>query len=132
MLASTKKLQAALGRTPEEECRKNVHLLVPHLRGFAGLLFTNLSHEEAEASISGCEQDEFARAGCVASQTVRTLKLARERHSSVSSPVRNWCHVCTCGPASLHCKLAFSRAARPILHLRTPGLCSIASKVCSV
>ena len=38
----------ALGRTPEEEYRENLHKLSSQLRGQTGLLFTNKTKEEVK------------------------------------------------------------------------------------
>lgn len=46
MLASTKKVQAALGRTPEDEYKDNLHQLSEQVHGFAGLFCTKLPHDE--------------------------------------------------------------------------------------
>jgi hypothetical protein len=76
MLASTKKLQAALGRKPEEEQRPQMHRLAPHLKGFAGLLFTELPRSDVEAAVKLFERSDYARAGSRATHTVRSLPCA--------------------------------------------------------
>jgi mRNA turnover protein 4 len=71
LMASTKKMQAALGRTPEEEHRPHIHRLTPHLRGHAGLLFTKLQPAEVEEALHTFSHAEFARAGAKATHTVQ-------------------------------------------------------------
>ena len=73
MLASVKKMHAALGKCPEEECRDHAHQLAAHLHGSAGLMFTNLGHAEAEKCLAQYVSSEFARAGSEATATVRIL-----------------------------------------------------------
>jgi mRNA turnover protein 4 len=75
LMASTRKMQAALGRTPEEEHRLNIHRLTPHLRGHSGLLFTKLPPAEVETAMHSFTHDEFARAGAKAKLTVWCLLL---------------------------------------------------------
>lgn len=70
MMASTKKLQAALGREQEEECRPDVHKLCPYLRGHAALLFTNLPHQEVQETFEDFFHEDYARAGASATRTV--------------------------------------------------------------
>lgn len=70
MLASTKKLQAALGREPEDECRPLVHKLCPYLKGHTALLFTNLPHDEVQSTFEDFFHEDFARAGAIAMRTV--------------------------------------------------------------
>ena len=75
LMASTKKLQAALGRTPEDEHRAGLHQLVPFLRGHAGLLLTRAPPAEVEAAVAGFRHEDFARAGARATHTVRRCTL---------------------------------------------------------
>jgi mRNA turnover protein 4 len=78
MLASTKKLQAALGREAEDECRPLVHKLCPFLQGHAGLLFTNLPQDQVPPIFEEFHHEDFARAGARATRTVTLPKGALE------------------------------------------------------
>lgn len=69
-MASTKKLQAALGREPEDECRPQVHKLCPYLKGHTALLFTNLPREEVQETFEDFFHEDYARAGATATRTV--------------------------------------------------------------
>lgn len=71
MLASTKKLQAALGREEEDECRPQIHKLCPFLFGHTGLLFTDLSEQEVTRMLAEFVHEDYARAGAKASRTVK-------------------------------------------------------------
>lgn len=70
MMASTKKLQAALGREPEEECRSQVHKLCPYLKGHTALIFTNLPHDDVQRIFEDFFHEDYARAGAAAMRTV--------------------------------------------------------------
>ena len=70
MMASTKKLQAALGREPEEECRSQVHQLCPYLKGHTALIFTNLPHDDVQRIFEDFFHEDYARAGATAMRTV--------------------------------------------------------------
>jgi Insertion domain in 60S ribosomal protein L10P len=70
MLASTKKLQAALGREEENECRPLVHKLCPFLFGSTGLLLTDLPEAEVTRIIQEFKHEDYARAGAKATRTV--------------------------------------------------------------
>ena len=96
MMASTKKIQAALGRTPEEEHRTGSHKLVPHLRGFAGLMFTNLPRAEVETIVREFEHEDYARAGSRATETVRNCSCASASWHAYQAPVqgREWLYEC--------------------------------------
>jgi len=63
-------LQVALGRSEEEEHRPGLAALSARLRGGCGLVFTSLTREELETSFADCCVAHWARAGCVASETV--------------------------------------------------------------
>lgn len=71
MLASTKKLQTALGREEEDECRPSVHKLCPFLFGSTGLFFTNLPETEVSRMFQEFAHEDYARAGAKATRTVR-------------------------------------------------------------
>lgn len=71
MLASTKKLQAALGREEETECRPLVHKLCPFLFGCTGLLFTDLPESEVSSIFGDFLHEDYARAGGRATRTVK-------------------------------------------------------------
>lgn len=63
LLASTKKVQAALGRTPEDEYKDNLHQLAEQVHGFAGLFCTKLPHQEVRPPPAAGPLS--ARRGCV-------------------------------------------------------------------
>ena len=69
-LGSNKVLQVALGRSEGEEHRPGLASLSARLRGGCGLVFTSLTREELETSFADCCVAHWARAGCVASETV--------------------------------------------------------------
>jgi mRNA turnover protein 4 len=65
-MGSNKMLQVALGKTPADEYRTNLHLLSERLRGHVGLFFTSLPREEVDRAFAGFEHDDYARAGTAA------------------------------------------------------------------
>jgi len=65
-----KVMMLALGRTPEEEYRPNLHKLTRHLQGQTGLLFTNAGEAEVTSFFSALRIPDFARSGTQAAQTV--------------------------------------------------------------
>lgn len=83
MMGSTKKLQAALGRSEEDEQRAGSHKLAPHLSGPSGLVFTNKSRGEIEDIVQNFAHEDYARAGSRATETVRAqCSQARVIHCS--------------------------------------------------
>eukprot|EP01097_Dermamoeba_algensis_P005091 TRINITY_DN3247_c0_g1_i1.p1 TRINITY_DN3247_c0_g1~~TRINITY_DN3247_c0_g1_i1.p1 ORF type:complete len:241 (-),score=46.46 TRINITY_DN3247_c0_g1_i1:225-947(-) len=58
-------LALALGRTPEEEIKPNLHLLSKHLTGNVGLFLTNDDSEEITKQFQGIQEQVYARAGHV-------------------------------------------------------------------
>lgn len=60
----------ALGRGLEDEYKENLHKLTKKLRGQTGLLFTNCTRKEVLEFFGKYSEDDFARAGTIASQTV--------------------------------------------------------------
>lgn len=70
MLASTKKLAAALGRGPEDEYKEGLSSVAAALRGHAGLLFTSLPHDEVAQLFAEFYHEDYARAGARATETV--------------------------------------------------------------
>ncbi|XP_063173821.1 mRNA turnover protein 4 homolog [Candoia aspera] len=60
----------ALGQSPSDEYRENLHEVSKHLRGEVGLLFTNRSKDEVINWFSQFRETDFARAGNKATFTV--------------------------------------------------------------
>ncbi|GAX74570.1 hypothetical protein CEUSTIGMA_g2019.t1 [Chlamydomonas eustigma] len=71
LMGSTKLLQVALGKSESDEVRTNIHLLSERLKGHTGLLFTNLTKDEALKAIEEFEHEDFARAGAKATHDFR-------------------------------------------------------------
>ncbi|KAK2166236.1 hypothetical protein LSH36_40g03108 [Paralvinella palmiformis] len=65
-----KVMAVALGRGVEDEYKENLHKLTRKLQGQTGLLFTNSSRKEVLEFFSKYSEDDFARSGRMASQTV--------------------------------------------------------------
>ena len=79
--------QVALGRTPEEEVRDNLHYLSKRLDGDSGLMFTSRSKEEViqyapswtlvsltvtclDRFFKNFSREDYAKAGAIASETI--------------------------------------------------------------
>lgn len=60
----------ALGKTPEEEYRDNLHKISERLKGQCGLLFTNSSKDEILRWFETFYVTDFARTGSIAEETV--------------------------------------------------------------
>jgi mRNA turnover protein 4 len=73
-MGSNKVLQVALGKGPEDEQRDNLHKVSTHVKGHAGLVFTNLTKEDLESALAKYEVNDFARTGAVAPETVTVEK----------------------------------------------------------
>ncbi|XP_042333963.1 mRNA turnover protein 4 homolog [Sceloporus undulatus] len=65
-----KVMMVALGRSPTDEYKDNLHQISKHLRGEVGLLFTNRTKEEVIDWFSRFKESDFARAGNKATFTV--------------------------------------------------------------
>ena len=63
-------MQVALGRTESEAIRDDIHKLSRRIRGYCGLLATNLSREDVETFFIENEEDAFAKAGKVSTKTI--------------------------------------------------------------
>lgn len=70
-LGSNKVLQIALGRTEVEEPRDNTHRVAERLKGFCGLFFTKMEHEEVQKIFEDFEEMDYARTGLVAPETIK-------------------------------------------------------------
>ena len=79
-LGKNKLLQIALGRTPQEEYADNLRHISSNLTGSVGLLFTNKSQPEIVEYFQNVKEQDFARAGSVAIDTVRITKEMLETH----------------------------------------------------
>jgi mRNA turnover protein 4 len=60
---SNKVLQVALGKGPEDEQKDGIHQLSALIKGHAGLVFTNLTKEDLEASFEKYRVSDYARCG---------------------------------------------------------------------
>ena len=73
-MGSNKVLQVALGKGPEDEQSDNLHKVSEHVKGHAGLVFTNLTKEDLESAMAKYETNDYARTGAVAPETVTIEK----------------------------------------------------------
>ncbi|KAI9193147.1 ribosomal protein L10-domain-containing protein [Polychytrium aggregatum] len=64
-----KVMAKALGTTAEEEYKEDLRYVAEKLDGNVGLLFTNASKEEVEAFFDSYRKQDYARSGCVATET---------------------------------------------------------------
>eukprot|EP00899_Mesostigma_viride_P014045 jgi/Mesvir1/22641/Mv14076-RA.1 len=69
-MGSNKVMQVALGREPSTEVQKDLSKLAQMISGSRGLLFTKLPHEEVVRALEEVEDQEFARTGTIATETV--------------------------------------------------------------
>lgn len=69
-LGRNRVMQVALGRSPSDEYRKNLHCVSDRLLGEVGLLFTNRPPAEVRAWFDNYSELEYARAGFCATDTV--------------------------------------------------------------
>jgi len=60
----------ALGRTPEEEPKENLHMLSQHLSGGSGLFLTGKPKGEVMGIFNGLHKDDYATSGSAAKQDV--------------------------------------------------------------
>lgn len=79
-LGKNKLLQIALGRTPQEEYADNLRHISSKLTGSVGLLFTNKSQPEIVAYFQNAKEQDYARAGSVAIESVGITKEMLETH----------------------------------------------------
>ena len=63
-------LQVALGRSEADEHRPGLSQLSSRLRSDTGLVFTNLTRAELDSQLESAQAAHFARAGCVAQESV--------------------------------------------------------------
>ena len=69
-MGSNKVMQVALGKGPEDEQRDGLHQLAEHVRGHAGVVFTNLTKEDVESAMAKYEVSDYARTGTVSRETI--------------------------------------------------------------
>ncbi|KAJ3082181.1 mRNA turnover 4 [Quaeritorhiza haematococci] len=69
-LGKNKVIAKALGLTPEEAYRDNLHLLAQKLEGQVGILFTNADVEQVKSYFSTFRSNDYARSGFIATETV--------------------------------------------------------------
>ncbi|KAJ1950342.1 mRNA turnover and ribosome assembly protein, partial [Linderina pennispora] len=67
---SNKVMAKALGKTAEEEIKPDMHKIAEQLTGEVGLLFTNNSIEDVKKAFDEYAADDYARAGCIATEKV--------------------------------------------------------------
>ncbi|KAK3806628.1 MAG: ribosomal protein L10-domain-containing protein [Benniella sp.] len=65
----TKVMAKALGVSPEEEHKENLHKLAEQLVGHVGLLFTNSDPEEVKEYFANYIESDYARSGIAAATT---------------------------------------------------------------
>merc|ERR1712063_20985 len=65
-----KVMSLALGRTPEDEVRPDIHKLTAHLSNQCGLLFTNESSEDTKKFFEEYSSSDYARSGMEAPMTI--------------------------------------------------------------
>mmetsp|Transcript_5189 Transcript_5189/g.7188 ORF Transcript_5189/g.7188 Transcript_5189/m.7188 type:complete len:170 (-) Transcript_5189:266-775(-) len=73
-LGKNKLMQIALGRTPEEEYHDGLKQISKALVGNVGLLMTSKPKDEVESYFANFKKKDFAKAGTVASETVKLEK----------------------------------------------------------
>lgn len=69
-LGKNKVMALAMGRTPEEEPKENLHKISQYLEGNSGLLFTSRPKIDVIRFFSDFKEDDFARGGMNADQDV--------------------------------------------------------------
>jgi mRNA turnover protein 4 len=69
LFGRTRVMQKALGRSPEEEHRENLHNLTDHMNGDVGLLLTDEAPEVVKDYFDSFVKSDFARAGLEAPLT---------------------------------------------------------------
>mmetsp|Transcript_16377 Transcript_16377/g.40061 ORF Transcript_16377/g.40061 Transcript_16377/m.40061 type:complete len:295 (+) Transcript_16377:214-1098(+) len=69
-MGSNKVLQVALGKGKADEQREGLHQLAAHIKGHAGVVFTNLTKDDLETAMTKYEVSDFARTGTVATDTI--------------------------------------------------------------
>ncbi|KAG0254194.1 mRNA turnover 4 [Mortierella polycephala] len=65
----TKVMAKALGTSPEDEHKDNLHKLAEQLVGHVGLLFTNTEPEEVKEYFANYKESDYARSGIQANST---------------------------------------------------------------
>lgn len=68
--AKNKIMALGLGKAPEDEVTDGVHKLSEALRGQCGLLFTNRAKSKVLSWMDKYEEDDYARSGFVATETI--------------------------------------------------------------
>jgi mRNA turnover protein 4 len=66
-----KVMAVALGRTPQEETKPNLHKVAEQLVGQTGLFFTNQPREDVIKFFKGYRERDYARSGFEATETVK-------------------------------------------------------------
>ncbi|KAH9309932.1 hypothetical protein KI387_037843, partial [Taxus chinensis] len=85
-LGSNKVLQIALGRTPADEAKDDIHKAGAMLHGDCGLFFTNLPKEEVMRIFESFEEHDFARTGTSATETVELKEGPLEQFTHEMEP----------------------------------------------
>eukprot|EP01098_Paradermamoeba_levis_P006485 TRINITY_DN268_c0_g1_i2.p1 TRINITY_DN268_c0_g1~~TRINITY_DN268_c0_g1_i2.p1 ORF type:complete len:293 (-),score=100.73 TRINITY_DN268_c0_g1_i2:249-1127(-) len=79
-----KVMAVALGRSPQEEYRKDLHQITEQITGNRGLFFTNSTKEEIISFFSNFHESDFARSG---QQVEETISLPSGPLSQFSHPI---------------------------------------------
>lgn len=81
-LGKNKVMQIAIGKTKEDAFRPNLHKMSTYLQGQCGVLLTNAKVSSIRKSFEGFHKKCFARAGALASQTVKLDEGVLQGHES--------------------------------------------------
>jgi len=69
-MGKNKVMQIALGRSVEDEIKKDLHLISKNIIGNCGIMFTNQSKEEVVKFFSTFVEKDYARAGYEVTETI--------------------------------------------------------------
>ena len=70
-MGKNKVMQVGLGRSEEEEYHEGLHVVANALSGQTGMLLTNKTVEECRDILESFKSKDFARAGSIATKTVK-------------------------------------------------------------
>jgi len=80
-------MSLALGRTPEEELRKDLHKISEHLNSQCGLLFTSQPVDEVKEYFDNFSSNDFARSGSQATVTIEFPEGPLKSHGLSSADI---------------------------------------------
>ncbi|KAL0481282.1 mRNA turnover protein [Acrasis kona] len=69
-MSKNKVMIRALGKSPEDECGENLHIVSSHIVDLCGLLFTNRPKDEIVKALNDFKITDFARSGEKCTETV--------------------------------------------------------------